>query len=164
MKTLSKPLLALTAADLMSEDLVMIPKEMSLQTAARLLSQHQVSGAPVINEDGICIGVLSATDFIHWAEDHKIVRDCPLGEICQPWQMVEPKDLPHDLVENYMTRQPVTVSPNKNITELARMMIDAHIHRVIIVNEEGRPQGIVAATDILAAIAYANPYTQTSTS
>jgi CBS domain-containing protein len=34
-------------------------------------------------------------------------------------------------------------------------MIDAHIHRVIVVDEEGKPQGIVSGTDLLAALAYA---------
>jgi CBS domain-containing protein len=34
------------------------------------------------------------------------------------------------------------------------MMIDAHIHRVIVVDEEERPIGIVSNTDVLAALAY----------
>jgi CBS domain-containing protein len=37
--------------------------------------------------------------------------------------------------------------------ELARAMLDAHIHRVIVVDELQRPIGIVSTTDILAAVA-----------
>jgi CBS domain-containing protein len=34
-------------------------------------------------------------------------------------------------------------------------MVDAHIHRVLVVVDESRPQGIVSSTDILAAVARA---------
>ncbi len=36
------------------------------------------------------------------------------------------------------------------------MMIDAHIHRVIVVDKDERPIGIVSSTDILAAVAHAD--------
>jgi len=39
------------------------------------------------------------------------------------------------------------------IGDLANMMIDAHIHRVIVVDSNERPIGIVSTTDILAAVA-----------
>jgi len=32
-------------------------------------------------------------------------------------------------------------------------MVDAHIHRVLVVVDQNRPQGIVTSTDILAAVA-----------
>jgi CBS-domain-containing membrane protein len=32
-------------------------------------------------------------------------------------------------------------------------MLDAHIHRIIIVDEGGQPVGIVSSTDVLAAVA-----------
>ena len=44
----NKAIFSLTAADLMSKTMVMVPQDMSLEGAARLLSQAQVSGAPVV--------------------------------------------------------------------------------------------------------------------
>ena len=52
-----------------------------------------------------------------------------------------------------MTAQPVTVGPTALIGELAQKMVDAHIHRVVVVVDESRPQGIVTSTDVLAAVA-----------
>ena len=52
-----------------------------------------------------------------------------------------------------MTADPVTALPTTQVRELARMMIDAHIHRIIIVDEEKRPVGVVSTTDVLAALA-----------
>ena len=68
MRIASKSLLALTAADLMSSPVITIPKEMSLQGAAHMLCRFSISGAPVVDASGRCIGVLSTTDFLSWAE------------------------------------------------------------------------------------------------
>jgi CBS domain-containing protein len=150
----TKPLALLTAEDLMSKDLVLIPQEMTLRAAAHRLAASHVSGAPVVDEQARCVGVLSATDFLHWADKN---GSKPAPEpICRPWQIVEPTSLPEDVVRNYMTRDPVMVRPTTPVTEVARKMIDAHIHRVIVVDDGGTPEGIVSSTDILAAVAYAD--------
>jgi len=52
-----------------------------------------------------------------------------------------------------MTRDPVTAPRETRIQQLARTMLDAHIHRVVIVDEGERPVGIVSSTDVLAAVA-----------
>ena len=53
-----------------------------------------------------------------------------------------------------MTKDPVLVPPATRIGALARMMMDAHIHRLIVVDTiTQRPIGIVSSMDILAAIA-----------
>ncbi len=157
MLTATKPLTALTAADVMTRDLVLIPRQMSVRCAARLLSEACVSGAPVIDRRGTVVGVLSATDFLRHAH-----RDPPACErvvgpcVCSDWQVVEVERLPGEEVSQYMTPDPVTAPPAAPITALARMMLDAHIHRVVIVDEEDRPVGIVSATDVLAAVARAD--------
>jgi predicted transcriptional regulator len=160
MVTAPKSLMALTAADLMSEALVLIPHEMSLQAAARLLSHQQISGAPVVDNQGVCVGVLSAMDFVHWAEKSNSAarpRSCLCESFANSWQIMAPDALPADAVANYMTPGPVTVATNVRVAELARMMLDAHIHRVIVVDTHGHPRGVVSSTDILAALAYADP-------
>jgi CBS domain-containing protein len=68
--------------------------------------------------------------------------------------MIETEFIPHGTVRNQMTRDPVLVTPETPITELARKMLDAHIHRVIVVDEQRRPVGVVSSTDVLAAVAY----------
>lgn len=70
------------------------------------------------------------------------------------WQMVKLEELPTDEVRQFMTPDPVTTKPDTPIRELARMMLDAHIHRVIVVDDKGKPIGIVSGTDVLAAVAY----------
>jgi CBS-domain-containing membrane protein len=158
MRTASKPLLSLTAADLMTTTVVAIPQAMSLRGAAHLFGQSHISGAPVVNDEGRCIGVLSATDFVSWADKGEAAarrRQPATGYPHSEWQLIEPELLPHEEVSEYMTADPVIVPPGTSIGELARKMTDAHIHRVIVVDSHGRPVGIVSSTDILAALARA---------
>ena len=149
-------LFALTAADLMSREIVTIPEKMSLRGAARLLRKADISGAPVVDAEGRCTGVLSATDFVRRAEReaHPATGPCPCdGGLHTEWEVIDPEKMPADEVRTSMSRDPVTVAPDVSISELARMMLDAHIHRIIIVDADNRPIGVVSATDIFAAIA-----------
>jgi len=64
MRARQKPLFALTAVDLMTANVVCLPEDMPLRDAVRLLLQQQISGAPVVDRLGKCIGVFSAADFL----------------------------------------------------------------------------------------------------
>jgi predicted transcriptional regulator len=146
-------LLSLTAVDLMTRPLVVIPQEMSMRAAAQKLLEEHVHGAPVVDQDGNCVGVLSTTDFLYWTKDCRKNPGAATGsKYFSPWQIVELDELPDGAVSNYMTADTVSVSPATSICELAQMMLDAQIHRLIVVEEEERPVGIVACTDILAAV------------
>ena len=200
----TKPLSDLTAGDLMTREVVRLPEDTPLRDAARLLLQHQIGGAPVVDREGKCVGVFSSVDVLRLAErradptqpvapalpitcsfqrTHR-TRDgnevtlctlppgvCPIQrtrkgpegemiECSQPhcvlvdWQMVEPEKLPADAVRRFMTADPVTARPDTPVRALARMMIDAHIHRVVVVDEKRVPVGVVSSTDLLAALAY----------
>jgi CBS domain-containing protein len=56
----TKPFLALTAADLMTAPVMTIPEKTPLREAARLLLRANISGAPVVDATGRCLGVLSS--------------------------------------------------------------------------------------------------------
>jgi predicted transcriptional regulator len=157
MATASKSLMSLCAADIMSRNIVMIPRKMSLQGAARMLSRADVTGAPIVDDKGCCIGVLSATDFMHSIETDGQPRYEPhrkADAFSHSWQIPEGNLQPGGRVEEFMTKDPVFVGPGKSIGELARIMTDAHIHRIIVVDmATNRPLGIVSSMDILAAVA-----------
>jgi CBS-domain-containing membrane protein len=154
MQTYLKPLTSLTAEDVMSRNVLAIPCRMSLRAAACMLSKADITGAPVVDETGKCIGVLSAVDFLHAAQTERRFRT-PLSDscVCTAWQMVEMEQVPTEEVSTFMSKDPVTVSPSATIVELAKMMRDAHIHRIIVVDGKKRPIGIVSSTDIVAAVA-----------
>lgn len=156
MTTLETPLLQLTAEDLMSRDVLVIPQHMSLKAAAHLLAQAEVSGAPVVDEEGRCVGILSAADLVHWVDrESRPPKRCDGGETCAccDWQLNGLDDVPMDAVSRYMTSNVVATGPETRVGELARWMRDAHIHRVVIVDDRRRPVGVVSSMDVLAAVA-----------
>jgi CBS domain-containing protein len=205
MGTTTKSFATMIARDLMTRNVVTIPQEMAMRDAAQLLLRLEISGAPVVDEGGRCVGVLSATDFVqrvgrsdsaapsspalpltcgfqetHWDSAGREVTCCKLpsgvcsiqrsgkgpgGEartICSEphtvptdWQVVNVERLPTDPVRRYMTTDLATAEPETRIGDLARRMIDSHIHRLVVVDNQLRPVGIVSSTDILAAVAYA---------
>jgi CBS domain-containing protein len=197
--TTTRLLLDLTAADLLSCEVVTIHRKTPMPAAADLLRRADVTGAPVVDDLGRCVGVLSAVDFLRWAAEEgcgarrhlnpacpyqttgRLLTGeeaviCTLGVGSCPIQSVQPMTggrhtpvclLPHDVVADwqqvpppasasagdYMTKDVVFVKPETSVTDLARRMIDAHIHRAVIADEAGKPVGIVSATDVLAAVA-----------
>ena len=66
---------------------------------------------------------------------------------------MNPDLLPQEEVRRHMTPGPVTVAATTPITEVARIMSQAHIHRVIVADVRQCPVGIVTSTDVLAAVA-----------
>jgi len=152
----TKSFTELTAADVMSRNVVTVPETMPLQDAAHLLAREQISGAPVVDESGRCVGVLSATDFIHWAEKgpdtiHSVTGRC----FCADWQVIDIEVLPDDEVRTYMSTDLVTAELETTIADLARRMLDAHIHRIVVLDKGRFPVGVVSSTDIVAAVARA---------
>lgn len=154
MMTATKPFRTLTARDVMTQEVLLIPQHASLRHAAHMLAQGHVSGAPVVDDKGRCIGVISTTDFVRWVDDEQHHCSPRGGEaVCSDWEVVCSDRLPADEVGTFMTADPVTVTPEATITHVARMMLDAHIHRVIVTDSEKRPIGVVTSTDVLAAVA-----------
>jgi len=157
MNNTNKPLMSLCAADIMTRSITLIPRKMSLQGAARLLGRAAVTGAPIVDDDGRCVGVLSATDFMLAVEKEPRLSagggDCAEA-LSQPWQIPAGASSTGLCVEDFMTKDPVLVSPNTSIGELACIMIDAHVHRTIVIDPALQtPCGIVSSMDILAALA-----------
>lgn len=149
------PLAVLTARDVMSHEVVTIPREMSLRAAAHLLRQLHISGAPVVDETGRCVGLLSATDLIKWIDGGGQVPNHQSADSCfaKSWGLPDPEQLPTDRVANFMSTALVTGSAGMRIPELAGLMMAMGVHRVIITDERNRPVGVVTGTDLIRMLA-----------
>ena len=150
-------LLPLTAADLMSAPVTSIPHDMLLRDAGHLLIKSRISGAPVVDSEGNCIGILSSSDFIGWAETGGEMEKPTKGvSFIAPWGEIVSLDACEGcVVRKFMTRDPITIEPTASIGEIAQKLIDAGIHRVLV-TEGQRPCGIVSTIDIVAAVADAS--------
>jgi predicted transcriptional regulator len=156
MVTASKCLLDLKAEDLMSRDVLAIPHGMSLRAAAHRLVQAGVSGAPVTDDTGRCVGVLSRADLVRFIDQGPHAQPGlahgPAGWYAD-WQVLDVEGLPADNVTRYMSTEVITAAPETRVGALARLMHEHHIHRVLITDPWGKVIGVVGSMDVLGAVA-----------
>jgi CBS-domain-containing membrane protein len=152
----TKPFTELTVDDVMSREVITIHQTMLLHHAAHLLASKQISGAPVVDDNGRCVGILSATDFVRHVESGPEPVHVTQGHwFAADWQVVDLETLPKEEVRRHMSTDLVTVNGTTGIIDLARRMLDAHIHRLVVLDKERHPVGVVSSTDIVSAVASA---------
>lgn len=116
------------AADLMSTPVITLRADASTADAAEILRLNRFRHLPVVDGDGILVGIVSD-------------RDLPRI----------PDPLPGPLAE-VMTRKVLTGSSGTEISAIARVLVRERIHCLPIVDEFRRPVGILTTTDILRAL------------
>ena len=120
--------------NLMSVDPVVIESEAPITEAELLLKSYRIRGLPVV-EDGALIGVVSQTDLLNARSSELIGAN---------WGRVK--------VRHLMSRPAVTVHLNTSVERAARLMLEKHIHRLVVVDEEDEPIGVVTSTDLLRTL------------
>lgn len=145
------------AADLMQREVISVQVEMSIADLVELLYDHRISGAPVVDETGALVGVISATDVLL---GDMVLGQAPVMETdyhthvdIHPdnWEVmrIEPED--DRRVRDLMSTGVITVQPDTPIEELARIMYTNRIHRLLVIEGE-LLAGIVTTMDLLRAV------------
>ncbi len=65
-----KPFAKITASDVMRTNVVTFESTDSLEVALRLMTEHHVSGLPVVDAENRCLGLISASDILNYEQDH----------------------------------------------------------------------------------------------
>jgi CBS domain-containing protein len=119
-------------------DLATIPE------AVALFTKRKISAAPVIDEAGRPVGVLSRTDIlVHNREK----PDYPGGEEFDQEQ-ARPGDNP-PRVRDIMTPVVFCVSRGASASQVVREMVDLKIHRLFVVEDQGTLVGVISVLDVL---------------
>lgn len=129
----------LVVADVMTIDPVTVSVDASVETAEQLLGAYGISGLPVVDADGHVVGVLSRTDLL--LEGGPFLSQLLRGRASGL------------RVGELMSRPPLTVSLSATLAEAARIMRDERVHRLVVVNEQDEPIGVLSATDYVSLIA-----------
>lgn len=152
----------LTARDVMSDHLVTLADDDTIEDAVRVLQARHISGAPVVNEQGAFVGILSIADLLpRSAESETSTPEKPValahGQDTTTWDLFEraqPLDsaTSQERVADRMSRSVTSVTEDAPLVEVARVMCDGHWHRVPVVDRSGALVGIITSMDILAAL------------
>lgn len=146
----------LKARDIMTKDVATVTPGTTVEDLARLLMERNISGAPVVDDDGKLLGIVTEHDLI------KKERRLHIPTVVQIFDafiyLESSKRFEEDIktmvagkVEAIYTRDVVTVGEDATLTEIATLMTDKDIHLIPVVTG-GKLAGIVGKKDILRSM------------
>jgi CBS domain-containing protein len=124
--------------DLMHQGLITCRRDASLGQVAVLLAQHRVHSLVVVDRDSRPVGILSDFDLLagEWlsadAASLAVMRKLTAGDL--------------------MSQPIISVEASIPLNEAAQLMVDKEINR-LMVNENGKPVGVISSSDFVAGIA-----------
>ena len=118
---MSVSMAALPVKEIMTTDVIAVPKSMAVDEVAILLHERRITGLPVVDERGTVVGVLSEFDTLSR-------EGATAGDI--------------------MTGPVIGVTAESSIEEALDLLIDRRIRRVPVL-DGGRLVGIVSRSDLL---------------
>ncbi|GAA3560403.1 CBS domain-containing protein [Nonomuraea rosea] len=146
-----------TVKDVMTTRVTTVREHAPFRDIAEVLVTNGISAAPVVDGDDRVIGVVSEGDLMRKEE----FREQYSGESYRPsrrsqlrrWITGQHEAGERKAAENtaagLMDAPAVTVSPFASISRAARLMDEHGVKRLIVVDDQGRPSGIVSRRDLL---------------
>ena len=119
--------------DHMTRKVLSLDPGLEISAATQMLIAHNISGAPVLDQHGRLVGILTE-------------RDCLKVAMQAGYH-----DIPYGLVRDYMSADPESVTPEKSILTLAEKFIRGRFHRYPVV-DQGRLVGIISRRDVIRAM------------
>ena len=119
--------------DIMTKKLITFQPDMRVLAAIESLLKHKISGAPVVNENGNLVGVLSEIDCMS-----TIIQDLYYSDS-------------GGSVEDFMSTEITTVNSEMGLVDLAEIFQKKHFRRLPVV-DNGIMVGQVSRRDVLKAI------------
>ncbi len=162
--TVSRPTLDdITAAEVMNVEVLTIRYDWPVSYLAEFLTEHSISGGPVVTDEGKLLGVVSVTDIVrhdsfperrppkeiapiyyhHALEDHYSHEDLSSFRFASNDQTT---------VKDIMTPMLFAVPEDAKMREVAKTMITGRIHRVLVTRGD-ELVGIISALDVIRLLA-----------
>jgi CBS domain-containing protein len=135
-------------SDVMTNSVVTVDRITPYQEIDRVLTEHRISGLPVLKMGREVAGVVTEADLLA-AEDETNRRARMASSIGGRWLH---RKQPHVSLTagTLMTAPAITIAPDATIPAAARLMNAHHIRRLPVVDEDGKLVGIVSRRDLLS--------------
>lgn len=147
-----------TVADVMSRDPIVVQAQTPLKEAIQILAERHISGLPVVDDGGKLVGIISETDLM-WQETG-VTPPAYIMFLDSVIYLKNPATYERDLhkalgqtVGEVMSKNPITISPEKTLKEAATVMHDRSVHRLPVLDSTGQVIGILTRGDIIRAMA-----------
>jgi CBS domain-containing protein len=148
-----------SVASIMSPETICVDQNLSLEALIQLFLQHGISGAPVVDEKGRPLGVVSKTDLLRDEHENAGLFESEAENFGPDVGALEPGHSLHleavreGKVRDIMTPITFTLAENATVARAAALMAYERVHRVPVVSQAGRVIGVVSALDIARWVA-----------
>jgi CBS domain-containing protein len=133
--------------DLMTPQVVTIGPATPFKEIVARLANHRVSAVPVVDDDGLVLGVVSEADLLLKEEFPDPDADIPL--FWTKRRRLERDRAAATTARDLMSVAVVSIAPDATVAEAARRMHTAGVKRLPVLDEGGRLVGILSRADLL---------------
>lgn len=158
--SIPEPAARTPVAELMTRNPITVSPEMSLEGLTLLLLDRGLSGVPVVDETGECVGVVSKTDLVRHIHERGATSEEPLvlrseerGLELELGPGFHVERVMSAVVRDVMTPVAFSVQQDSPVAQAAALMVYEGVHRLPVLNEEGLVVGIVSSMDVMRWIA-----------
>lgn len=138
--------------NVMKSPVITINESASYEEAAKILCEHSISGAPVVDAAGNLVGLISEKDLFRVLFPfEQSYYDHPEAYLDFEQRENKIDEIRHDAILPYITNKVVTVEPEMPILQAGGLMLAKGVHRLPVV-EAGKLVGIISRKDIFGRI------------
>ena len=119
----------MTVGDLMTKDVISVKKETPIFEALMLLSKHDITGMPVVDDDMIVIGIITEKDALR---------------LCTAISYDK-----NEAVDSFMTKPAISFGEDESLNSVCEVLMAKNFRRVPVVSAKGRLVGILSRPDII---------------
>ena len=137
----------LTAKDIMTTKVITVQKDTTVTALAEILWKNKISGAPVLDDEGNVVSVVTESDLI---DQNKKVHIPTMVSILDSVIFLESskktekeiKKMAGNTVQDISSMELISVSENTRLDEIATIMAEDNIHTIPVL-DEGKLVGII---------------------
>ncbi|MFA0815565.1 MAG: HPP family protein [Anaerofustis sp.] len=150
-----------TASDMMTKQVISVKYDDTLKKAIQVLAEKNISGLPVVNDEGMVIGIITESDIVKFSGKLHVVSGIGSSGWINPYTEVDSKNsvekgveiLDSTQVHQVMNKSVLTVNASDPGTKVIAMIGKKDINRVPVVDENNVLVGIIARSDIIRYLA-----------
>jgi len=146
----------LTAKDIMTKDVTTVKATTTIEELARILMEHKISGAPVVDDNENLIGIVTENDLI--SRDRRLHIPTVI-RLFDAFIMLESpgklgkeiKKMAAIIVNDIYTKEVITVTEAAPVQDVAAIMSKKKVHLIPVV-EGKKLLGIIGKIDLIKGI------------
>lgn len=136
-----------TVSDVMTNRVHVASPLAPFKLLVRLIEENRVSAIPIVDQQGIPIGIVSEADLLLKARRHELESSEDLFHLQKRrHQRVKAEGT---VASEVMTSPAITVASDTSLSQAARLMEEKNVRRLVVVDDRGRITGIVSRSDLL---------------